>query len=87
MTDRRHAPAARRLTDGGERVACRAHNASIISGYLDHRQLAETENAPERSFMNVALVRVLDATPWSVRHAWRWARWPGASSAVRPIFE
>ena len=39
----------------------RAHNASIVGGYLDHRDLAEAENAPERFFMNVALVRVLYA--------------------------
>jgi hypothetical protein len=39
----------------------RAHNASIVSGYLEHRSLAETESAPERFFMNVALVRVLYA--------------------------
>jgi hypothetical protein len=39
----------------------RAHNASIVGGYLQHRQLAEAEGAPERFFMNVALVRVLYA--------------------------
>ena len=39
----------------------RAHNASIVGGYLEHQNLAETENAPERFFMNVALVRVLYA--------------------------
>jgi hypothetical protein len=39
----------------------RAHNASIVAGYLEHRQLAEAERAPERFFMNVALVRVLYA--------------------------
>jgi hypothetical protein len=39
----------------------RAHNASIVSGYLEHRTLAEAERAPERFFMNVALVRVLYA--------------------------
>ena len=39
----------------------RAHNASIVGGYLEHRKLAEAENAPERFFMNVALVRVLYA--------------------------
>jgi len=39
----------------------RAHNASIVGGYLEHQQIAETENAPERFFMNVALVRVLYA--------------------------
>src|SRR3954451_23414318 len=39
----------------------RAHNASIVAGYLEHRDLAEGESAPERFFMNVALVRVLYA--------------------------
>lgn len=39
----------------------RAHNASIVGGYLDHRDLAEAERAPERFFMNVALERVLYA--------------------------
>ncbi len=39
----------------------RAHNASIVSGYLEHEALAEEENAAERFFINVALVRVLFA--------------------------
>ena len=39
----------------------RAHNASIVGGYLDHERLAEEESAPERFFMNVALARVLYA--------------------------
>jgi hypothetical protein len=39
----------------------RAHNASIVGAYLEHRGLAETESAPERFFMNVALGRVLYA--------------------------
>jgi hypothetical protein len=39
----------------------RAHNASIVGGYLEHRDLAEAENAPERFFINVALARVLYA--------------------------
>jgi hypothetical protein len=39
----------------------RAHNASIVSAYLEHRGLAEAESAPERFFMNVALGRVLFA--------------------------
>jgi hypothetical protein len=39
----------------------RAHNASIVGGYLEHRDLAEVERAPERFFMNVALARVLYA--------------------------
>jgi hypothetical protein len=39
----------------------RAHNASIVAAYLEHWALAEEEGAPERFFMNVALVRVLYA--------------------------
>jgi hypothetical protein len=39
----------------------RAHNASIVAGYLEHRNLAEAEGASERFFMNVALARVLYA--------------------------
>ena len=39
----------------------RAHNESVVGGYLEHRDLADTERAPERFFMNVALVRVLYA--------------------------
>src|SRR5262245_36431790 len=39
----------------------RAHNASIVAGYLEHRDLAEAEREPERFFMNVVLLRVLYA--------------------------
>ena len=39
----------------------RAHNASIVAAYLEHWNLADAESAPERFFMNVALVRVLYA--------------------------
>ena len=39
----------------------RAHNASIVAAYREHRDLAEAEGAPERFFMNVALLRVLYA--------------------------
>jgi hypothetical protein len=39
----------------------RAHNASIVSAYLENQELAEAEVGPERFFMNVALVRVLYA--------------------------
>jgi hypothetical protein len=39
----------------------RAHNASVVAGYLEHRNLADAEGAPERFFMNVALLRVLYA--------------------------
>ena len=36
-----------------------AHNASVVAAYLEHRDLAEAENEPERFFMNVILCRVL----------------------------
>ena len=39
----------------------RAHNASIVGGYLQHRELAEAETEAERFFMNVALARVMFA--------------------------
>jgi hypothetical protein len=39
----------------------RAHNSSVVAAYLDHRDLAEAENTPERFFMNVVLCRVLYA--------------------------
>ena len=39
----------------------RAHNASIVAAYLDHRKLAESETHPERFFINLILVRVLFA--------------------------
>ena len=39
----------------------RAHNASIVSAYLEHRELAEVETHPERFFLNLILVRVLFA--------------------------
>jgi hypothetical protein len=39
----------------------RAHNASIVGAYLEHRGLADAESPPERFFMNVALARVLYA--------------------------
>jgi hypothetical protein len=39
----------------------RAHNASIVAGYLEHRGIADAESEAERFFMNVALLRVLYA--------------------------
>jgi hypothetical protein len=39
----------------------RAHNASVVSAYLENRHLAELESMPERFFLNVALLRVLYA--------------------------
>jgi hypothetical protein len=58
-------PAVRLWLDFAERPTgrnwYRAHNASIVAGYLEHRNLADAETAPERFFMNVALLRVLYA--------------------------
>jgi hypothetical protein len=39
----------------------RAHNASVVAGYLDHETLAAGELLIERFFINVALLRVLYA--------------------------
>jgi hypothetical protein len=39
----------------------RAHNASIVAAYLENRGLAEKENAAERFFLNVVLLRLLYA--------------------------
>ena len=39
----------------------RAHNVSVVSAYLEHRDLAETESRTERFFMNLVLLRVLYA--------------------------
>jgi hypothetical protein len=39
----------------------RAHNASIVAGYLKHQELCATELPIERFFMNVAMSRVLYA--------------------------
>ncbi len=39
----------------------RAHNASIVAAYLDHRELAQSETHPERFFLNLILARVLFA--------------------------
>ena len=58
-------PAVRLWLDFGARPTgrnwYRAHNASVVAGYLAHRDIAEAERAPERFFMNVALLRVLYA--------------------------
>lgn len=39
----------------------RAHNASIVAGYLEHESLARGEHLAERFMMNVALLRVIYA--------------------------
>jgi hypothetical protein len=49
------------ITDPTARSWYRAHNGSVVSAYLEHRDLAEAESMPERLFLNVALLRVLFA--------------------------
>jgi hypothetical protein len=39
----------------------RAHNASVVAAYLEHREVASTENEVERFFLNLVLLRVLYA--------------------------
>ena len=39
----------------------RAHNSSVVAGYLEHRPLSAAELPVERFFMDVALIRVLYA--------------------------
>jgi hypothetical protein len=39
----------------------RAHNFTIVSAYLENRDLAELESEPERFFLNVTLLRLLFA--------------------------
>ena len=45
----------------GARAWYRAHNATIVTAYLKHRELAENESQVERFFINLVLVRVLYA--------------------------
>jgi hypothetical protein len=47
--------------DPTARAWYRAHNASVVCAYLEHRELAEAETVAERFFMNVVLCRVLYA--------------------------
>ena len=60
-----------------------AHNVSIVTAYLDHRDLAERENRVERFFINLVLIRLLYAHALVAEPrlalAWlaRTARWLG----------
>ena len=49
------------VADPTARTWYRAHNASIVSAYLDHREVADGESRAERFFLNVVLLRVLYA--------------------------
>ncbi len=60
-----------------------AHNVTIVTAYLDHRELAERENRVERFFINLVLIRLLyaHALVAAPRLALAWlapiARWLG----------
>jgi len=49
------------VADPRGRTWYRAHNATIVAAYLENRDLAEQENAAERFFLNVVLLRLLYA--------------------------
>ena len=49
------------VADPRARTWYRAHNATIVAAYLENRDLAEQENAAERFFLNVVLLRLLYA--------------------------
>lgn len=49
------------IAEPRRRTWYRAHNATIVSAYLENRDLAEQENEAERFFLNVILLRMLYA--------------------------
>src|SRR5262245_41003115 len=49
------------VADPRGRTWYRAHNATIVAAYLENSSLAEQENAAERFFLNVVLLRLLYA--------------------------
>ncbi|MGD9694079.1 MAG: hypothetical protein AB7V42_00275 [Thermoleophilia bacterium] len=55
------AHAVRFVSAPSARTWYRAHNASVVAAYLEHRDLAAGEGRTERFFMNVVLLRVLFA--------------------------
>jgi hypothetical protein len=80
------------LRDPSPRSWYQAHNASVVAGYIRHRQLAAAELPVERFFMDVALGRVLFVQalvgdPRLALGRWLWPfgrrlgdpRWPGAN--------
>src|SRR5262249_11497401 len=54
-------PSVRFARDPTPRSWYLAHNVTIVTAYLDHRDLADRENRVERFFINLVLVRVLYA--------------------------
>ena len=55
------APSIGFASEPSSRSWYRAHNVTIITAYLDHRDLAERENRVERFFINLVLLRLLYA--------------------------
>ncbi|HEU5469164.1 MAG TPA: hypothetical protein VFV67_00815 [Actinophytocola sp.] len=51
----------------------RAHNVSIVTAYLEHRDLAERESRTERFFLDLMLMRVLYAHALVSRRGFPWA--------------
>jgi hypothetical protein len=49
------------IADPRRQTWYRAHNATIVAAYLENQHLADAENAAERFFLNVVLLRVLYA--------------------------
>jgi len=47
------------LTDPSPASWYRAHNTSIVAGYVEHRRLGDAESPVERFFLDVTLARVL----------------------------
>ena len=62
-----------------------AHNVTIVSAYLDHRDLADRENRIERFFINLVLMRLLYAHALVAAPGWRCRGWPRPldGSAIR----
>lgn len=76
-------PAVRFARQPSSRSWYLAHNVTVVSAYLDHRDLAEQENRAERFFINLVLMRLLyaHALVAAPRLALSWlapaARWLG----------
>jgi len=60
----------------------RAHNSSVIAGYIEHRQLSGAELPVERFFMDVALGRVLYVHALVIRPRLALGRLQGAGRLV-----
>ena len=65
------------VADPTARTWYRAHNASIVSAYLEHRGVADAESRPERIFGECrAAAGFSSPMPWSPHRVSRWAGSP-----------